>query len=55
MEVKYKISLVKTGDNIFTVDSVVKSAAVNQFGRKTTQVNKRGFARKFKKSILIVK
>jgi len=55
MKVKYQVSLVQTGDNSFTVEGITKNAAVNQFIRKTSQVNKRKFARKLKGSTLIVK
>lgn len=55
MKVKYYISLVQTDDNTLTVEGVTKNAAVNQFIRKNKQVDKRNFARKLKKSTLIVK
>lgn len=55
MKVKYYISLVQTDDKTFTVEGITKNAAVNQFVRKNSQVDKRNFARKLKKSTLIIK
>lgn len=55
MKVKYYISLVQTGDKTFTVEGITKNAAVNQFARRNSQINKRVFAKKLKKSALIVK
>lgn len=54
-KVKYYISLVQQDDNTFTVEGITKNSAVNQFVRKNKQVDKRNFARKLKKSKLIVK
>lgn len=54
-KVKYYISLVQSSDNTFTVEGITKNAAVNQFARHNKTVDKRNFARKLKKSKLIVK